>query len=108
MRYAALSPLLLVLVAAAAPSPAQEKKDPPQMTEGEKALLDLVNKEREKEKLPPLKSNARLAKAARGHSENMARQGKLEHVLDGKTPANRADDVGYNFLRIGENIAYND
>ena len=109
MRYAAVPLLLAGFVAAAVP--AQEKKEPPppdRVTEEEKALVDLVNKEREKEKLPPLKSDARLRKAARGHSENMAKQGKLEHVLDGKTPGNRVDAVSYDFVRLGENIAYND
>ena len=109
MRYAAMPLLLAGLLAAAVP--AREKKEPPPpgpMTEEEKTLLDLVNKERDKEKLPALKSDDRLRKAARGHSENMAKQGKLEHVLDGKRPGDRVDAVGYDFSRLGENIAFND
>ena len=38
---------------------------------------------------------------------NMARQGKLEHVLDGKNPLDRLRDAGYRFLAMGENIARN-
>jgi uncharacterized protein YkwD len=109
MRYAAIHLLLVALFAASAcPSSAQEKKDPGQLTEEEKNLFDLINKERAKEKLPPLAFNAKLQRSARAHSENMAKQDKLEHVLDGKTPGNRADAAGYDFLRIGENIAYVD
>jgi uncharacterized protein YkwD len=109
MRHAALPLLLSALLAAAAPAPAQEKKDPPpEPTADEKLLLTLTNKERAKENLPPLKYNARLFQAARAHSANMAKQGKLEHILDGKTPGNRADAAGYDYSRIGENIAYAD
>jgi|SRR5579884_1226252 len=110
MRYAAL-PLTLVALCALAStaSRAQDKKAPPdEMTADEKKMFELINKERVKENLPPLTFNAKLQRAARGHSENMAKQDKLEHVLDGKTPGNRADAAGYNYGRLGENIAFNE
>jgi uncharacterized protein YkwD len=75
------------------------------LTRDEQKLLELTNKEREKKKLPALKPNPLLFKAARAHSANMARQEKMEHVLDGKTPGQRARAAGYRFDWIAENIA---
>src|SRR5262249_32756501 len=83
--------------------------DPPakfEMTKAEKKLLDLTNKEREKEKLPPLKPNPRLFKIARAHSVNMAKHEKMDHKLDGKDPVQRIKEGGYKYLYFGENIAY--
>jgi uncharacterized protein YkwD len=70
----------------------------------EKEIVDLVNQYRAKNKLPPLKLSAMLSDLARQHSANMARQGKLSHKLDDKTPFQRAEAVGYKGL-LGENIA---
>jgi uncharacterized protein YkwD len=72
----------------------------------EQMLLDLTNAERKKEELPPLKASALLSKAARAHSQNMAKQGKLEHELDEKTPVDRIKETGYKIRRAGENIAF--
>jgi uncharacterized protein YkwD len=84
--------------------------DPPaqpefKMTPREKAVVELTNLERKKEKLPPLKPNPLLFKIARQHSANMAKQGKMEHVLDGKTPFQRILKGGYEYRYAGENIA---
>lgn len=78
------------------------------MSRDERTLLDLLNKEREKGKLPPLRPHALLFKAARGHSANMAKQEKLEHVLDGKTPGQRVLAAGYDYGKVSENIAVSD
>ena len=72
----------------------------------EKTLLEMTNAERKKECLPPLKASALLFRAARAHSENMAKQGKLDHELDEKTPFDRLKETGYRFQRAGENIAF--
>ncbi len=77
-----------------------------EMSPDEKAILDLTNKEREKEKLPPLKPNARLFQAARAHSQNMANQEWMLHELDGKGPGDRIQAAGYRHQGYGENIAY--
>jgi uncharacterized protein YkwD len=75
------------------------------MTEEESKLLELTNQERKKKELPPLGVSPQLFQLARGHSENMAKQGKMDHVLDKKTPFDRLRDADYKFLRGGENIA---
>lgn len=72
----------------------------------EQKILELTNEARAKEKLPPLKPNALLCQAARAHSANMARQGKMEHELDGQKPSQRVDATGYTWASTGENIAY--
>ena len=83
--------LLLVLVPLAS---AQDKKDPKKdakkdefkLTAEEKAVIELTNAERKKadKGLEPLKMNPQLMEAARAHAANMAKQDKLEHVLDEK------------------------
>jgi uncharacterized protein YkwD len=86
---------------------AADPKDQPKLkiSEDEQKLIDLANEARKKEKLPPLKPNATLFAVARAHSNNMARQGKMEHVLDGKNVRKRLDAAHYNFGWYGENIA---
>jgi uncharacterized protein YkwD len=71
----------------------------------EKELLDLTNKARKEAKLPPLRPNETLIKVARAHSANMAKQEKLNHDLDCKTPFMRIKEAGYRYSYAGENIA---
>jgi uncharacterized protein YkwD len=92
-------PLLAVVLVAAA--------DEFKLSEDEKAVVELTNAERKKADLPPLKPDARLFAAARGHAANMAKQDKLEHDLDGKSAADRVADAGYKAGRSGENIGWN-
>lgn len=87
---------------------AGEDKKPAAHSPNEVKLFELTNLERKKKELPPLKLNAALSKIARGHSENMARQGKMEHKLDDKTAGDRMRAAGYQFVRGGENIAAGD
>jgi uncharacterized protein YkwD len=75
------------------------------LSRDERAVLDLTNREREKAGLGPLQVSARLVRAARSHSANMARQGQLGHLLDGKGPGERLQDVGYAHTGWGENCA---
>jgi uncharacterized protein YkwD len=74
-------------------------------TSNELQLFELTNLERKKKDLPPLKLSPILSKIARAHSENMARQGKMEHKLDGKGPLDRLRDADYKFVKGGENLA---
>src|SRR5690242_15636055 len=100
------------LLAAALPgaglSFADTKPDETKLSKEEQRVLDLANEARAKEKLPPLKANATLAQVARAHAANMAKQHKMDHVLDGKNPAQRVDKAGYDYSSMGENIAVAD
>jgi uncharacterized protein YkwD len=105
--------LLLGLVSVAAaqqpktPPKKADKKDELVLSKEEQGVIDLTNAERKKADLPPLKANPKLMAAARGHGENMAKQDKLDHVLDDKKPADRVKDAGYRYAAVGENVAWN-
>jgi uncharacterized protein YkwD len=75
------------------------------LSDVERKLLELVNAERKKADLSPLKSATLLVNAARSHSENMAKQDTLAHELDGKGPEERLADLGYKAAAIAENCA---
>jgi uncharacterized protein YkwD len=71
----------------------------------EKELIDLVNQARARAKLSQLVVNPLLTKAAKQHTENMAKQEKMEHELDGKTVKHRVVAAGYDYHKVGENLA---
>ena len=73
----------------------------------EKAALDETNAQRRAAGLPPLVPNERLFQAARAHSANMARQGRLDHMLDGTDVSTRVRWAGYRLASAAENIAWN-
>ncbi len=103
--------LLLALACVCWSVPAQKAEDaqaPFALSNEEKTLLELTNEVRARHKLAPLKPNPALFKAARAHSANMARHGEMAHILDGKNPAQRALAVGYDYRKIGENVAWTD
>jgi uncharacterized protein YkwD len=89
----------------AADDKAAKEKPKFKMSAAERQVLELTNKERKKAGLKPLKPNPVLFAVARGHSANMAKKGEMKHKLDGKEVDARADDAGYDFASIGENIA---
>jgi uncharacterized protein YkwD len=86
-------------------APAGEKAKPFAHSADETKIFELTNLERKKEQVAALKLNPALSKIARAHSENMARQGKMEHNLDDKGPNDRARAGGYKYESLGENIA---
>ncbi len=96
--------------------PASARDDPPKARARPKGkakskfdlttLIALHNKERAKEKLPPLKANAELEAAAKAHAQDMANHHQMQHEgFDGSTPAQRVQKAGYHFQRAGENVA---
>lgn len=86
---------------------AGDTKDELKLSKEEQGVIDLTNAERKKADLPPLKANGKLMAAARGHAENMAKQDKLDHVLDDKQPADWVKDAGYTYSMVGESVARN-
>jgi uncharacterized protein YkwD len=71
----------------------------------ENTVFSLTNKERARNGLAPLKANVKLFEAARAHSANMARRGRLDHTLDGKGPGERLQAAGYESAGWAENCA---
>ena len=102
---AALAMLLLVPAFALADAKPAEKEFV--LTDEEKGVLELTNAERNAAGLPALGVNEKLFQAARDHSANMARQGRIDHFLDGRSPGERARAAGYGSATIAENVAWN-
>jgi uncharacterized protein YkwD len=79
------------------------------LTDQETEILGLVNQQRVRGGLRPLKFSARLTVIARGHSYDMAMRHYLAHNSpDGVAPADRIGGVGIGYHVIGENIYMDD
>ncbi|SRR5579875_173175 len=75
----------------------------------ERKILDLVNAQRAKAGLAPLKISRRLTTAARGHSYDMALRGYFSHLsADGIGPERRIRNCGVQSAETGENIYEDD
>lgn len=86
---------------AAATAPSQAIADP-----AVRELVRLVNQHRVSIGCRPLRWNARLARVAQRHSEDMARRGFFSHVNpDGLDPFERMEHASLDFSRAAENIA---
>lgn len=69
-------------------------------------MLELVNEERAKEGLNPLKADPEMTKVARAHSRDMFARGYFAHVNpDGKNPFDRMRSAKVQFHAAGENLA---
>ena len=79
-------------------------QEPDSVDKVRESILKAVNELRADGKVAPLKPNAKLEAAAQKHAENMAKQQKLDHELDGKTPKDRVLAEGYKLAGAGENI----
>ncbi|CCB65728.1 MULTISPECIES: CAP domain-containing protein [unclassified Hyphomicrobium] len=77
----------------------------PDLPQVEKHIVEMTNEVRREKNLPALKVNAMLAKAARAFAQKVATSGKFSHTADGRTPAQRAESVGYKHCDIAENLA---
>ena len=77
------------------------------MSDDEQAIVDQTNAERAKSGQAPLKPNATLFSVARKHAADMAEAKKLEHRLHGKNSGDRVTAAGYKWVRVSENIAWN-
>jgi uncharacterized protein YkwD len=69
------------------------------------AIFDKVNALRDKKDLLPLTRNDKLDAAAQRHAENMAKQDKMAHLLDGKRSVDRVLMEGYEASVVAENVA---
>ncbi|MFD4941479.1 CAP domain-containing protein [Streptomyces sp. NPDC058239] len=70
-------------------------------------LLKLVNSARSAVGCSPLTLNAKLTKAARKHSADMASHRNMSHTgSDGSAPGDRIMHAGYDRSAYGENVAY--
>jgi hypothetical protein len=74
-------------------------------------IVDQTNAYRKQHDLPPVKINRQLQKATQYFAEYLANreledeEDDLDHEADGKTPAERAKEYGYEYCIVLENIA---
>jgi uncharacterized protein YkwD len=69
-------------------------------------MLEMVNKERIKAGLKPLKADPEMSRVARAHSRDMFVRGYFAHnTPEGKTPFDRMRAAGVQFSAAGENLA---
>jgi uncharacterized protein YkwD len=94
---------MLMLASLAAPSLAQEMS----LDDARKLALELVNKSRAEQKLPPLKLEPKLTKAAQTHADDMYKRNFYSHNSpEGKTVSDRFQAAGGSkWLLTAENIA---
>lgn len=72
-------------------------------------IIDATNVERVKAGLQPLKTNAKLAASAKLKADDMVKNQYFEHTSpSGKTVADLGDQVGYDYVVMGENLALGD
>lgn len=72
----------------------------------EARMLELVNQEREKVGLLPLRADPEATEVARAHSRDMFARGYFSHVTpEGSDPFDRLRRGGVRFLLAGENLA---
>ncbi len=72
----------------------------------EAAMLVMINKERAKQNLNPLKADSELTIVARLHSVDMFKRGYFSHYTpEGKDPFDRIKKAGISFMSAGENLA---
>ena len=72
------------------------------------AIVDLTNQERMRQGLATLRAEARLSNAAQIQADQMARIGRLDHVLPETQyprPEDRLAAAGYPWQTYGENLA---
>ena len=72
----------------------------------EAEMLVLVNEERRKQNLVPLKADPELTIVARAHSKDMFARGYFAHLTpEGYTPFDRMKKANVRYLTAGENLA---
>lgn len=94
------------------PAPEASSPDPaPRTTPSRTAgavteVATLVNTERNANGCEDITTDARLNRAARGHSRDMAERGYFDHTSpDGRGVGDRVTAAGYEWSAVGENIA---
>jgi len=81
-------------------------KNPKVRPDLEEQMLQLVNEERTKRGIPPVKADPEMTKVARLHSIDMFARGYFSHYTpEKKDPFDRMKASGVRFLTAGENLA---
>ncbi|MHA6615659.1 CAP domain-containing protein [Pseudonocardia sp. DLS-67] len=93
----------LVAVACAVPATAAHAATSAEDTD---TVVALVNQEREEAGCDPVSVESHLTEAAQDHSQDQADMGKMTHTgSDGSRVGERATRAGYEWSKVGENVA---
>ena len=79
----------------------------PDLPQVEAAIVEMTNVFRRENRLDTLQRDKTLDQAARAFAGYLARTGKFSHTADGRRPADRTSNAGYQHCRIAENLALN-
>jgi len=82
------------------------KQKAPDLPAVEQGITERANKLRSAQDLPALEVDPQLAKAAVYFASYMAANNKYGHTADEKTLTQRAEEHGYKYCLVLENIAY--
>jgi uncharacterized protein YkwD len=97
---------LLALAVMVSPAAAQvAARRSPDLAEVTRLIVDRTNDFRRGEGRGPTAPDAKLGDAARDFASFIARTDRYGHEADGKTPAQRAQEHGYGYCLVLENIA---
>ncbi len=81
-------------------------KNPEPRADLEAQMLAMVNEERTKRGLPPVKADPEMTAVARAHSRDMFARGYFSHYTpEGKDPFERMKEANIRFITAGENLA---
>lgn len=72
----------------------------------ERAMICLINRERTKRKLAPVRSDPRLARSASAKNRDMIRCGEFSHTACGRSFSTTFKRAKYRGRSVGENIAW--
>ncbi|GMU21302.1 MAG: hypothetical protein AMXMBFR13_13950 [Phycisphaerae bacterium] len=93
-------------IAAALNAAPARQSDDAEVSEVESLIVKRTNRFREDHGRSTVQTNEALEDAARYFARYMARTGRYGHTADGKRPSQRAEDHGYEYCMVSENIAY--
>ena len=79
--------------------------DIPNIAVVEQHVLAMTNEFRRQNGLKPVKSDKKLANAARAYARYLAKTERFSHEADGRLPAERAKNAGYRYCQVAENLA---
>ena len=97
---------LLALAALLSPAAGQTRgRGSPDLGDVTRLIEDRTNDFRRSEGRDPVRPDPKLSAAARSFAAFMARGDRYGHEADGRTPAQRAQEQGYTYCIILENIA---
>lgn len=77
----------------------------PELSPTEEEMLDMINDHRSDMGLSPLAPDPRLNEIAQDQASTQAEDANVEHTDDDNgLVGDRADDIGYNYVTIAENV----